>query len=162
MTIPAGIDLPSRKAIRDVFSDLIGRDVDIADGERVTPDTAPLTVGSVIYDTGTLAAVFAADLALSVRAGAALGLIPKGGADDYIEDKEIPATLAENFYEVLNVLSSVFNTPGARHVRLGQVWTDPAEIDLLVLGVAKELGRREDVRLTIPGYGDGNLSVVVA
>ena len=44
--------------------------------------------------------------------------MPAGGAEAAIEDGELPASIADNFTEVLNILSALFNTSGAPHLRL--------------------------------------------
>lgn len=156
--------LPTRQAVRETFEMLMGRGVKSGDGTRVTLDltTGPISVGTIIDDHGFLSAVFAADLPLAVFAGACLGLLPAGGAEDTVAEKELTETINENFYEVLNILSGVFNIEGAPHVRLGEVYTDPAAMPPAVLLTVKSLTHREDVFIDIAGYGTGNLSIVLA
>jgi hypothetical protein len=45
------------------------------------------------------------DLPLAAYAGAALGLIPSGGAQACIEDKELSANMGENVTEVCNIVA---------------------------------------------------------
>lgn len=155
--------LPTRQSVRETFEMLMGRPVKAGDGDRVTLDltTGPISVGTILDDQNRLVAVVSADLPLTVHAGACLGLLPAGGAQDMVNDKELTAAISENFYEVLNVLSSTFNIEGATHVRLGEVHTDPTAMPPLALITLKSLSRREDLRLDIGGYGAGNLSIVL-
>jgi hypothetical protein len=155
--------LPTRQSVRETFEMLMGRPVKAGDGDRVTFDlrTGPISVGTILDDQHRLAAVVCADLPLTVYAGACLGLLPAGGAQDMVEDKELTATVRENFYEVLNVLSSTFNIEGAAHVRLGEVHIDSAALPPLAVLTVKSLSRREDLSIDIGGYGTGNLSIVL-
>lgn len=155
--------LPTRQSVRETFEMLMGRPVQVGDGDRVTLDltTGAISVGEILDDQNRLVAVVAADLPLTVHAGACLGVLPAGGAEDMVADKELTAPIRENFYEVLNVLSSTFNVEGAAHVRLGEVHTDPAVMSPLALITLKSLSRRDDLRIDIGGYGAGNLSIVL-
>ncbi|NHA00575.1 hypothetical protein G5V59_12575 [Nocardioides sp. W3-2-3] len=62
-------------------------------------------------------ALIACDLTFSAHAGAAIGLVPVGGAEAAIEDGKLTDTLAENLYEVLNIAASMFNVVGADHLK---------------------------------------------
>ncbi|GMA38247.1 hypothetical protein [Mobilicoccus caccae] len=102
--------IPDHKPIKDLFESLLGRDVTIAtQSEKVVPTARrACCVGTYMDHDGETQALVAADLELSARAGAALGLVPSTGADSAIENKELPAALYDNFYEVLNIFSSLF------------------------------------------------------
>lgn len=160
----ATTSLPTRQSVRETFEMLMGRPVKAGDGDRVTFDltSGAISVGTILDDQNRLVAVVCADLPLTVFAGACLGLLPPGGAEDMVDDKELTATVRENFYEVLNVLSSTFNVEGAAHVRLGEVHIDPTALPPLALMTVKSLSRREDLRIEVGGYGAGNLSIVLA
>ena len=69
--------------------------------------------------------------------------------------------LQENCYEVLNVLSAVFNVGGAPHVRLYEMYGPNVSLPSDVASSVQVLGNRLDVVLAIAGYGDVHLSVVV-
>jgi hypothetical protein len=152
--------LPSRADVRTLFEGLTGRTVDFTDGLPVTAGGATVTAVYTNNQLGTSALVVV-DIAAAARLGGALGMVPKGGVDDAISGKELPETLHGNCYEVLNVLASVFNVPGAPHVKLYQMF-GPGEVlpsDVQVLSAV--LGSREDVAIDIAGYGPGNVSIVV-
>lgn len=160
--------LPDRKAVRDVLEGLLGRACPIGDGERVTAHlgSVGVTLGEVVTDRGEVAAVVVADRRLAVFAGAALCLVPPGAARAAVvgageEDGEVEAEAREAFAEVLNVLCGVFNTGAAQHVRLGKVWVGTEGMPPSVAGAARDLGARDDLRVTVAGYGVGNLSIVL-
>ena len=152
--------LPSRLAVRNSIQDLIGRDVDLSDGVPVE-SKASNVVAVFVTDRLTTTAVAVCDLEAAARIGGALGMVPKGVVDDAIKSRTLPSPLEENCYEVLNVMSAVFNLPDAPHVRLYEMYTPNATIPPDVAKFAATLGNRMDVKLKIAGYGDGQLSVVV-
>ena len=155
--------MPNEKDVRDTLSGLLFRDCAIAPGEPVVPaPAAPVTIGVYVDDRLATAAVVVADLALSAYAGAAIGLIPPGGAKAAIEDKELSPTVKENLDEVLNVLASLFNAKGEPHVRLYKTYGLRELPPNDILAVTGQLVRRLDVAVSIAGYGKGHLSIVLA
>ena len=71
-----------------------------------------------VEDRLRLAATAVTDLALAVRCAAALGLAPRTVSDAALRERQLPAALRADADEVLNVVSTLFNQPGAPHVRL--------------------------------------------
>lgn len=156
--------MPSLKAVRDLLTDLVGRDVEVAPGaEPVAVGGSPgALIGLYVDDTLSARAAVVADFPLSAYLGAALGLIPLGGAEAAIEDAELPSTLYDNAYEVLNIMASLFNLEGAPHLRLYAV-TKPDEIVRPdVRELALRPAPREDITVDVNRYGKGVLSIVIA
>ena len=152
--------LPSRAAVRALVEDLVGRDVELRDGDPVT--ASPTNVVAVyVNDALGLSAAVVVDLAGAARIGGSLGMMPRGGVDDAIDEKDVSGMLRDNCYEVLNVLASVFNTPGAPHVRLYEMYGPHASLPADAAALTTRVGERLDVVLTIAGYGDAAVSVVV-
>lgn len=152
--------LPSRHAVRSLIEDLVGRDVDLTDSDAVA--TAPTNVVAVyVNDKVNLSAVIVVDLACAARLGGALGLLPIGGVEDAIDEKELPDLIRDNCYEVLNVLAAAFNVEEAPHVRLYEMYGPGESLPQDVSGLAYAVGGRMDVDLKITGYGVGRMSVVV-
>ena len=154
------MNLPDRKQIKDTFEGLLGRDVAIGDGSPVLMDQPLPVVATYVDDAHRLCAVVVMDLALAARAGAALALIPKGGADAAVEDKDLPANLYENAAEILNVLAAPLGEASGVHQRLSATFAPTDPVPTHVVACAATLGAREDVSLEIQGYGSGSLSVV--
>ena len=155
--------IPTNKAVKDLFDGLLGREVTVANGTAVDP-TARLAPSTAVYvdDRGELSAVVLMDFPLTAHVGAALGLIPAGGAQAAIEDREMSSTLNENAYELLNVLAGVLNGCSDVHQRLYHVHR-PGDVvpgDVAPWVIAP--GPRTDLRLDVKGYGGGNLSIVSA
>jgi hypothetical protein len=153
--------LPGRAAVRSLVEDLVGRPVELTDAGPV-PSKASNVVAVYVSDQLTMTAVAVVDLAGAARIGGALGMLPRGGVDDAVDDGELSELLRDNCYEVLNVLAAVFNVPGAPHVRLYEMYGPNTSLPSDVATLAQVLGNRLDVVLSIAGYGDVHLSVVVS
>ena len=155
--------VPAPKHIKDLFEGLLGRDVSLGDGVPVPLDARPRPTTAVyVDDNNALSAVALMDFPLTAYSGAALALLPKGGAEDAIDEKDLPPTLLENAAELLNVLAAPIGEASGVHQRLYQTF-GPTELppsDVVVWSA--RLGAREDVALGIHGYGSGTLSLVAA
>jgi hypothetical protein len=154
--------LPEPKQLKDLFEGVLGRDITLTPAAPFAPGpSVPASVALYVDDSLRVTSLIACDLRFSAYAGAALGLVPPGGAEAAVEAGALTETLAENLYEVLNIAASMFNAPGAEHLRLHQLHPAGAPLDPMVRAQALTLGRREDVALEIGGYGKGQLSVVM-
>jgi hypothetical protein len=152
--------LPGRAAVRSLVEDLVGRPVELRDAEPVPP-RAGNVVAVYVTDHLAMTAVIVVDLAGAARIGGALGMLPRGGVDDAIDERDLSGMMRDNCYEVLNVLASVFNTAGAPHVRLYEMYGPDASLPGAVAALSQMIGQRLDVMLEIAGYGDAHVSVVV-
>jgi len=154
--------LPNPKEIRDLLTDLLGREVTLSPSAPLAPTPrTPCTIGVYVDDGLQVTAVVSFDLPLSAHAGAAIGLVPVAGAEAAIEEGTLNDTLRENVYEVLNIGASLFNPEGATHLRLYDVHHAGAPVPGDVLVKAVTLGRREDLAVQVAGYGSGRLSYVL-
>lgn len=156
--------IPDPKPIKDLFESLLGRDVTISPmSEPVVPTARrACCVGLYVNSDSDVRALVAADLPLAARAGAALGLVPKTGADTAIENQELPAALYDNFFEVMNIFSSLFNDGDPEdHLKLSSVFQPGSVIPLDAARMLRGLGKRADFTLEVDGYGPGALGVVV-
>ncbi len=155
--------LPAPKPVKDMLTDLLGRDVTVAPSDPVpTGEKHPIAVGVFVDDSMRMGALAVMDLPMAAYCSAAIGLVPVGGAEAAIEDRELPKSLQDNLYEVLNIMSALFNVPGAPHLRLHASYP-PGEIAPNdVAAVVRTLGMRLDQDVTIAGYGIGRLSLVLA
>jgi hypothetical protein len=156
------VHLPHPKQVRDLFAQLLTREVQLEPGAAVTPgERTPSSVALYVDDDDRRRAVLACDLDLSVRAAAALGLVPQRHAEVSIRGGSLTEALAENLHEVMDVAARLFNDEGGTPVRLDAVhaagWSLPDD----VRAAALTLGRREDLALDIGGYGPGRLSAVL-
>lgn len=156
------VHLPQPKQLRELFADLLGREVTLEPAAPYAPgpDT-PASVAVYVDDHLRICALIVCDLTLSAHAGAAIGLVPLGGSEAAIEDGKLTDVLGENLYEVLNIAASVFNVPGADHLKLHALHPAGPPLDPALRISTLTLGRREDLLVSIAGYGSGALSVVL-
>lgn len=156
------VHLPQPKQLKDLLADLLGREVTLSPTTPFAP--APDTAASIavyVDDQLRISALILCDLAFSAHAGAAIGLIPVGGAQAAIDDRKITDAMTENLYEVLNIAASMFNVAGADHLRLHALHPAGPPLDPQLRISALTLGRREDLSIDIAGYGAGAVSVVL-
>ena len=154
--------LPAAKDVRDMLSGLVGKEVSVSPGAPVTPEpNRPVTVAIYTAPDMSVNALCVMDLGASAYTAAALALLPPGGAQDAVEeDKELSPMLLEALHEVVNVLSALFNTPGAPHSKLNKLVPDGDEVPGDIAGMLANYNRI-DLALEVPGYGKGGLSLVL-
>jgi hypothetical protein len=152
--------MPTRMAVRNLIGDLIGRDVDIRDSEPIQSKVTNVT-GVYVTDRLATSAIAVLDFEAAARLGGALGMLPRGGVEDAITERQLPPMVRDNTYEVLNVLASAFNIGNAPHVRLYQMYGPGGGVPTDVASMGASVIGRMDVTLQIAGYGNGKLSIVV-
>ena len=152
--------LPVAITVRNLFEDLLGRDVTVSPGTPMTADDLPTGVIAIYTDTSQqLYAVLGMQLALAANVGAALGLLPAGAAEDSIDEKKLFPNLAENVFEMCNVLTSLLNREGAPHVKMYQVVYPGMELPNDARAHLMALGKRLDLTIEIARYGKGKFSL---
>ena len=152
--------LPASLAIRNLLEDLLGRDVTVNAADPPVVADLKRTVSAVYVDAATrMVAVIGLDLALAAYAGAALGLMPVGGAQDCLEDGVLSPMLAENVGELFNVLTSLLNREGGPHVKLYRVYQPPEPLPNDVQAQLLALGNRTDLLVEVARYGKGRFSL---
>ena len=154
--------LPASKDVRDMLSGLVGKPVTVSPGAPVTPEPLrPVTVAIYTAPDLSVNALCVMDLAASAYTAGALALLPPGGCQDSVEeDKELSPMQLEALHEVVNVLSALFNTPGAPHSKLNRLVKDGEDVPGDVAGLLASFNRL-DLEIEVPGYGKGALSLVV-
>jgi hypothetical protein len=155
--------LPGTQAVRNLFEDLLGREVTVSPGSPLSADEVKTATIAVFADTSQqIYGVLGMELSLAANAGAALGLLPAGAAEDSIDEKKLLPNLAENVFELCNVLTSLLNREGGPHIKLLQVVYpgDPLPNDARAHLMA--LGRRVDLVVEVNRYGKGKFSLSLA
>jgi hypothetical protein len=155
-------ELPVPKNVRDLVEELLGRNVNVNQADPIRQADIANTMISVYRDDSRrIGALVGMDFKLTVYTAAALGLVPAGGAEACIEDRDIPPMLAENAVEVCNILTSLLNQAGQPHLKLDETYlpgqAPPPDVTPQVVAI----GRRLDLTVEIGGYGSGKLSIVL-
>ena len=162
MTAPAGVQLPAAKDIRDMLTGLVGKPVAVSPGAPVTPTPkSPVSVAVYVDPQMNVNALCLMDLGASAYTGSALALLPPGGAQDAVEeDGELSGMPVEALHEVVNVLSALFNTPGAPHSKLHKLYAPGEELPGDLAGMLAAFNR-VDLAIEVPTYGKGAISFVI-
>lgn len=154
--------LPVPKAVKDLFDDLLGRPVTVNPADPMKAADVPNSLVALYTDDRLqLMAVIGMDFALTANAGAAIGLIPPGGAEACIEDKVISKMIGENAGEICNILAGLINKEDAPRVKLHQVFLPGENPPADAVNYLLALGRRLDLKVDVSGYGGGKLSVTL-
>jgi len=155
--------LPGSLTVRNLFEDLLGRDCNVGPGDPIGADELPTTTIAVFTDNQQqIYGVLGMQLSLAANAGAALGLLPPGAAEDCIDEKKLSPNLAENVFELCNVLTSLLNRDGAPHVKLHQVVFPGMPLPHDARAHLLALGRRLDLMIEVSRYGRGRFSLSLA
>ena len=155
--------LPAAKNLRDMLTGLVGKPVTVSPGAPVTPTPkAPVSVAVYVDPYMNVNALCVMDLAASAYTGGALALLPPGGCQDAVEeDGELSGMMTEALHEVVNVLSALFNVPGAPHSKLHRLYAPGEELPGDIAGMLAAFNRI-DLAVEVQGYGKGGISLVVA
>ena len=162
MTAPAGVQLPAAKDIRDMLTGLVGKPVAVSPGAPVTPTPErPVAVAVYVDPQMAVNALCLMDLGAAAYTGSALALLPPGGAQDAVEeDGELTGMQVEALHEVVNVLSALFNVPGAPHSKLHKLYAPGEDLPGDLEGMLAAFNR-VDLAIEVPTYGKGALSFVI-
>jgi hypothetical protein len=153
--------LPTNQSVKELFEGLLGREVTLSYGRRPDMEARPGPCTAVyVDDRNQLTSVVVMDFALTASAGAALGLVPAGGAEAAIEDRELPASLQENANELLNVLAGTINEHSDVHQRLHHVHAPGETLPADVVPWTITLTGRLDVTVAPKGYPSGDVSII--
>jgi hypothetical protein len=154
------VTLPAPKDVRDMLAGLVGRNVTVSPGAPVTPTAdKPVSVAVYVAPDMSINALCVMDLAASAYTAGGLALLPPGGCQDAVEeDGELSTMLVEARHEVVNVLSALFNTPGAPHSKLHKLYAPGEEVAGDLAGMLAGFNRI-DLVVDVQGYGKGSLSL---
>jgi hypothetical protein len=154
--------LPAAKDVRDMLEGLVGRTVVVSPGAPVTPaPDKPVAVAVYVAPDMSVNALCLMDLGAAAYTAGGLALLPPGGCQDAVEeDGELSGMQLEALHEVVNVLSALFNTPGAPHSKLHKLYAPGEEVAADLAGMLAAFNR-VDLALDIQGYGKGAMSLVL-
>ena len=100
------------------------------------------------------------ELKLANSLGAALTMIPPGGAEDATAAGEVPDNIGENVYEVLNICSAVFADHEGQRIILDKVILPGQTPDEEIVGKIDEASTLLQVEYSLPRYQAGNISLL--
>jgi hypothetical protein len=156
------VELPAAKDVRDMLSALVGKPVVVSPGAPVTPaENRPVAVAVYVDPQMAVNALCLMDLGAAAYTSGSLALLPPGGCQDAVEeDGELSGMLVEALHEVVNVLSALFNIPGAPHSKLHKLYAPGDDLPGDIAGMLAAFNRI-DLAIDVQGYGKGSLSLVI-
>src|SRR4051794_25235957 len=155
--------LPGSLTLRNLFEDLLGREIDVHPGTPITGDDLPTATIAVYIDpVQQIYGVVGMQLTLAANVGAALGLLPAGAAEDSIARKQLLPNLAESVFELCNLLTGLLNREGAPYVALHQVVFPGMPLPTDARARLLAPGRRLDLDIEVARYGRGKFSLSLA
>lgn len=154
----SGKSLPDGVAVGKLISSLVGKPVSHKPAPAMKKLPPGGAVGVFVNEARQPVALVIADLAVAAASGAALAMIPAGAAQDAVKAGALPANMADNFREVINVMSTLLTGHAGKGVRLTDfdVGKLPEPAGALFAAPAGRL----DLELEVQGYGKGALSVL--
>jgi len=111
---------PDAKQFTDMLQMFVGPAATAADAAATSASEFSHTAVYIDRD-GEIVATCAVPLATAAALGCSLSMIPAGGAEGMVEDKELSAMATDNLYEVMNILSSLLMSDKTSHLKLARV-----------------------------------------
>ena len=151
--------LPTTVVVANLLTDLLGQKTT---SKSATATPQPLSQAVAEYrDAGqALRAIATCDMAVGASFAAALTMVPPARVDECIKDKKLDQPLAENLYEVFNVLAAAFPKSGADRVILRAVHHD-GKLPDDALALMTKPRQRIDMDIAVNGYRSGKLVFLI-
>lgn len=152
--------LPTPRALVVTLTELLDRDVTLSPAPAFIPGPfRPATLGVYVDDSLQVVAVAVLDMALSAYTSASLVMLPRKAAWEAVTTHTLPDVLRDQLHVVLTTLGELLPSPEGR-IHLYAVHAAGERPPEFVLHKTWVLERRLDVRITVPGYGSGLLSLI--
>ena len=156
------VRLPAAKQVRDLLSRLVEPEV------TLRPST-PFAVGphyraslATYVDAHLVVrAVVALDLPLSIHLGAARTLLPRSVVRAAISAQAAPPRVARGVEDVLRAAAPLLATGPDAALRVHGLAVAGERLPELDRARTQCLGRREDLEVTVAGYGSGRLAILI-
>jgi|GEM_PF-605885 len=151
-------DLPGPYEVGNMFRILMGRTVS-AKTRPGSPSTVSGTDQVAVYvdDQGEIMAICLCSVGLAAAVGAALSMLSPQMADEASARSELPETMRENHYEVMNISARFFNSPYSPHVRLQAVHQVDQGLPAPLRTALGRLGAWSQLDIEVEDYGTGTM-----
>ncbi len=154
--------VPIQEDIRDLLGELLGRGIATDKTEPlVLEEDQPGLIAAYVTADGDVGAICVCDGAFAVLVGAALVMVPANVAKEQLDAGVLDDTHVEFTHEVANIMSRLLNTPRTPHLKLDQLHQVPGELPGPVADLLAAPEFRRDFVVTIEGYGEGRVSILV-
>ena len=150
---------PQEIEVRQMLGMLYGNDLEINPVDPLATGADSGHAAAVfIDDNGTPVSACVCDMKFAAFAGAALTKIPLGGAEDAAESGKLTENMLGNLYEVMNICSRLFMDSSSPHLKLDKLYASISDLPDNALALVNAITGRLDLKVNIPGYGEGHLS----
>jgi len=153
--------LPDIKDIAKFLTATLRRNVDVK-AIKPVPGTDLIIGGHYVNGAQALVGGCFSDLSLAAYAGAAFSLIPADAAKDCLKAKELDEFMQENFAEVLNICSRLFDGGVDRRVTLTVVENPGTPRSDTSKAMLQPTAKRLDLDVDIAGYGKGRMTLALS
>lgn len=156
--------LPNAKKLERMLSDLLGVEV-AANDPKGKIERDPCIVATYAEPEKEYEAALWCDVAGAAALAAALSMVPAMRAEESVKAGKLDEMLLENYQEVCNIVTTLLNvpaTPGGTVPTLALKDVKAENDATAAFGEVKEMKNTVDISFQIPGYGGGNMSVLVA
>lgn len=151
--------LPDGEGVAQFFSATLRREVAT---KVVKPADDRLTMaGHYVNGMKTLIAGCFCDRALVAYAGAAFSLVPADAAEESLADSQLDEVLVENFAEILNICSRLFEGGTGQRVTLSRIEEPGTPASAASQAMLRNPVKRLDLELDIAGYGTGRIALAL-
>ncbi len=152
-------NIPADRETLGVLSMLYGDGLVVKKADEDPSLDSDALVGLFVDSEGKTVAACTCDTSFAAYGGAALSMMPKGGAEDAAESGEISPIMQENVYEVMNICSRLLMNDSTPHLKLADMYQGLDNVPESSVEVIKNAdGVKFEVE--IPNYGKGHLSIV--
>lgn len=117
-------------------------------------------IGLFVDPEGQPVAACTCDLDFAAYGGAALSMMPKGGAEDAAENDDLSESMKENVYEIMNICSRLLMSDDTPHLKLGEMYVGASELPADAAEVLKAAEGHSHFDVKIPNYGVGKLAII--
>ena len=155
------LPLPTGRQVGLLLNQLLGRTVRVEQNATAMAVRQPCVIGIYVTDDDVVAALCVFDLKLGCHLGACLSMIPPVIAEESVRRGALGENIAENLYEVANVMSRMFNHDGEAHVRLREVVQALNAVPPFVGEMLARKPMRLDLNINISGYGAGPMVLLI-
>lgn len=146
---------PTAQSVTSLLAMIYGDDLSTSDLDSAS--ISGQRIATFINDDDKLVAACICNREFVVYSGAALSMIPAGGAEEMIAENSISDALAGNFHEVMNICTKLLMSDDSAHLRLDKTLDCAQQADLA--SSLDALATRLGFLVEIPGYGKGAMAI---
>jgi hypothetical protein len=151
--------VPKDREVKQMLGMLYGKGLGVDAGEPVATGAGSNSIVAIyIDDEGLPVTACCCDIPFAAYSGAALSMIPRGGAEDAANSGDLSEMMRGNLNEIMNICSRLFISDKTPHLRLGALYDGADALPEAARSMLDTAPGRADLRISIPGYGEGNVS----